>query len=71
MTLEGYKCSAACAHRPGGSKFEVVRPRPGLYIDLFSAGEIRDSEVMACVSTPKPGGSGGMLPQENFEIYNP
>ena len=25
----------------------------------------------APVSTPKLGGSGGMLPQENFEIYNP
>ena len=24
-------------NRPGGSKFEVVRQRPGLYIDLFSA----------------------------------
>ena len=52
--------------RPGGSKFEVVRPGAGLCMDLFSAGEI----VMAYVSTPKVGESEGMLPQENFEIYN-
>ena len=29
-------------YRPGGSNFEVVRPRAGLYMDLFSAGEIMD-----------------------------
>ena len=28
------------------------------------------SGIMACVSTPKLGGSGGTLPQEIFEIYN-
>ena len=26
--------------------------------------------LQACRSVPKLGGSGGMLPQENFEIYN-
>ena len=26
---------------------------------------------MVCVSTPKLGGSGGMLPQENFEFTTP
>ena len=27
-------------------------------------------EILACGSKPKVGGSGGMLPQENFEIYD-
>ena len=28
--------------RPGGSQFEVVRPRAGLYMEFFSAGERMD-----------------------------
>ena len=28
--------------RPGGSKFEVVRPRVGLYTDFFFGGERMD-----------------------------
>ena len=41
----------------GGSKLYVVRP------NLVSW-------VVACVSTLKLEGSGGMLPQKNFEIYS-
>ena len=47
-------------HRAGGSNFHVVRP------NLVSV----LCWVVACVSTLKVGGSGGMLPRENFEIYS-
>ena len=36
--------------------------------DFFLGGG--GGEGLACISTPKLGGSGGMLPQENFDIYN-
>ena len=38
----------------------------GLIQDFFHRGV----EIIACNSVPKLGKSGGMLPQENFEIYN-
>ena len=46
--------------RAGGSNFYVVRPN---LVSMLCW-------VVACVSTLKLGESGGMLPQENFEIYN-
>ena len=52
------RCPYAC--KAGGSNFHVVRPN---IVSVLCW-------VVACISTLRLGGSGGMLPQENFEIYS-
>ena len=54
--------------RPGGSKFEVVRPRAGVIHGFFF--QLGKECGLGYGSVHKVGGCGGMLPQENFEIYN-
>ena len=58
---------------PEEANFRWSGQKQGLTQDLFLAGgkAYKWDYVMACVSKPKLVGSGGMLPQENFEIYNP
>ena len=51
--------------RPGGRIFRVVRP----FFKLIIIRSIMRL-CIACVSTPKLGGSGGMLPQKKFAISN-
>ena len=55
--------------RVGGSKF-VVTVQRGTMARFYTGFFIRGGKIIACGNILKLGGSGGMLPQEDFEIYD-